>query len=136
MLYLEWHPRKSAQARAEVRLLLGGDLASRFIWAANLFAESNVEDVNKPGSEGADLELGATGAVSFSVIEGLLRVGAEVKVGVDEHGGPTLLPMALVGPNLLIKSKWLGLKLTATLLFGLMPKDPRFQPFLIAGWQL
>jgi hypothetical protein len=135
VLYLEWHPRKDAQHRAEARLLLGGDLGSRFIWAANVFFESNVDDIDKPGSEGADMEIGATAAGSFAVVSDVFRVGAEVKLGVDQHGGPTFEPMLLVGPNILLTSRALKLKLTATLLIGVMEKDPRLQPFIIAGWQ-
>ncbi len=135
VLYLEWHPRKSAQDRAEVRLLVGGDLGSRLIGSANLFFEGNIDGYNTPGTEGADLEAGATAALSACIVEDVFRIGAELKIGADEHGGPSFQPMLLVGPNVLLKTKRLGLKLTATLLIGLMPKDPRLQPFIIAGWQ-
>jgi len=133
VLYLEWHPRKGVQDRAEVRLLLGGDLVPRMLWAANLFFETNVNYFKNPSAEGGDIELGATAAASFSLIP-QLRLGLETKLGVDQHGESTFYPMALVGPNLLLKSTALGLKLTATAFLGLAPKDPRVQVLTIAGW--
>jgi hypothetical protein len=55
VLYLEWHPRKGLQDRAEIRLLVGGDLRAQGLWAANVFAESNVNHFNAPGNEGENL---------------------------------------------------------------------------------
>jgi hypothetical protein len=133
VLYLEWHPRKGAQDRAEGRLLLGGNLAPRLLWATNLFFESNVNYFKMPSAQGGDIEAGATLAASYAVLP-QLRLGLETKVGVDQHSDPTFYPMALVGPNVLLKSTRLGLKLTATAFVGLAPKDPRIQILAIAGW--
>lgn len=133
VLYLEWHPRKGAQDRAEVRLLLGGDLGPRLLWAGNVFFETNVNYFKSPSAEGGDMELGTDLAASFAVIP-QLRLGLETRLGVDQHGDPTFYPMALIGPNLLLKSTSLKLKLTATAFFGLAAKDPRVKIFTIAGW--
>jgi hypothetical protein len=133
VLYLEWHPRKNAQDRAEVRLLLGGDLPRQGLWAANLFAETNVDYFKAAGNEGADAEGGVTAAASFPLATAL-RIGAEVRGGVDQHGTSTFYPMLFVGPNVLLRAPSLGLKLTTTAFFGLMSRDPRVRILTIAGW--
>ncbi len=133
VLYLEWHPRKHAQDRAEVRLLLGGDLPRQGLWAANLFAETNVNYFKSLGNEGADAELGVTAAASIPLATAV-RVGAEARGGVDQHGTTSFYPMVLVGPNLLLRAPSVGLKLTTTVFFGLAPMDPRVRVLTIAGW--
>lgn len=132
VLYLEWHPRHHAQDRAEARLLLGGDVG-KVLWAANLFYEMNVDGYNAPVNEGKDLEVGATAAASYGFGD-YVRVGAEVKAGGDMHGGPSVQPMFLAGPNVLLKLPSAHLKLTATLLIGAMDQDPKLYPWIIAGW--
>jgi len=135
VIYLEWHPRKQAQDRAEVRLLMGGDLPLAGLWAANLFAEGNVTYFNASFAEGFDGELGATASVSFPVSGDWLRLGAEVQGGVDQHGSPRFYASGLVGPNILLAYRPAGLKLTASALFGIFPEDPVVRLFVIAGWQ-
>ncbi|HZJ53659.1 MAG TPA: hypothetical protein VFD38_05925 [Myxococcaceae bacterium] len=135
VLYLEWHPRKQAQDRAEIRLLMGGDLPAAGLWAANLFAEGNVDYFNASYAEGFDGEFGATASVSFPVAGDWLRLGAEVQGGVDQHGSPRFYASGFVGPNVLLAYRPAGLKLTATALFGLFPEDPLCRLFVIAGWQ-
>jgi len=135
VLYLEWHPRKQAQDRAEVRLLMGGDLPLAGVWAANVFAEGNVDYFNASYAEGFDGEFGATASVSFPVAGDWLRLGAEVQGGVDQHGSPRFYASGLLGPNVLLTYRPAGLKLTATALFGLFPEDPVCRLLVIAGWQ-
>ncbi len=135
VLYLEWHPRKQAQDRAEVRLLMGGDLPLAGVWAANVFAEGNVDYFNASYAEGFDGELGATASVSFPVAGDWLRLGAELQGGVDQHGSPRFYASGLLGPNVLLTYRPAGLKLTATALFGVFPEDPVCRLFVIAGWQ-
>lgn len=132
VLYLEFHPRHLAADRAEARLLLGGEAGARGLWAANLFLEQNVDGFDVPGSEGADRELGATGALSFEVAP-WLRAGAEVKGGLDQHGAAAAYPMLLAGPNLLVKA--FPFKLTVTAFFGVFQHDPPLHLLAIAGWQ-
>jgi hypothetical protein len=135
VLYLEWHPRKAAQDRAEVRLLMGGDLPAAGLWAVNVFAEGNVDYFNASYAEGFDGEFGATAATSFPVIPDVLRLGAEIRGGVDQHGTDTFYASGFIGPNLLLTYRPAGLKLTATALVGLFSEDPRVRLFVIAGWQ-
>ncbi|MGZ5957700.1 MAG: hypothetical protein ACXWK5_02590 [Myxococcaceae bacterium] len=135
VLYIEWYPRKGQQDRAEVRLLVGGDLGPTGLWAANLYAEGNVDYFKASYAEGFDGEFGATASASWPVIKDVMRLGAELKGGVDQHGTPTFYASAFVGPNVLLTYRPAGLKLTATALFGLFSADPLVRLFVIAGWQ-
>jgi hypothetical protein len=127
-VYLEWHPRHGAPDRAEARLLLGGQITGRILGAANLYYEQNVES---SGPEGTDAELGAQLAAN-TPLASWLRFGAELKLGLDQHGTSTFSPVTLAGPNAILK---LGMfKLTTTLFFGLAHDDPRIDLFLIAGY--
>jgi hypothetical protein len=134
VVYLEWYPRKNAQDRAEIRLLMGGDLGPTGLWAMNLYAEGNVDYFKASYAEGFDGEFGASAAVSWPVINDWLRLGAEAKGGVDQHGTSTFYPSALVGPNVLLTYRPANLKITATALFGLFSEDPLVRLFVIAGW--
>ncbi len=134
VLYFEWYPRKNAQDRVEVRLLMGGDLGPTGLWAANVYAESNVDYFKASYAEGLDAELGATVSANWPVFKDIIRLGAEVKGGVDQHGTGTFYPSMFVGPNLVLAYWPAGLKLTASALFGLFPEDPLCRLFLIAGW--
>src|SRR5215472_3587950 len=135
VLYIEWHPRKQAQDRAELRLLVGGDLPAAGIWAANVFAEGNVNYFNASFAEGFDGEFGVSASASFPVAGDWLRLGAEVQGGVDQHGSPRFYASGFVGPNVLLTYRPAQLKLTATALFGLFHEDPLVRLFVIAGWQ-
>ncbi len=127
-IYLEWHPRHDAPDRAEARLLLGGQIAGSILGAANLFYEQNVET---SGPDGTDAELGAQLAANFALTT-WLRLGGELKLGLDQHATSKFSTVALAGPNAILK---LGrFKLTATLFFGIASEDPRIDPFLIAGY--
>lgn len=128
-IYLEWHPRRDAPDRAEARLLLGGQIFGRLLGAVNFYFEQNVE-TSSP--EGTDTEVGAHWAASYGLMGNSLRIGGELKTGLDKHGGPKFLPAVAAGPNALFK---LGnFKLTGTLLYGFASDDPRFESFLIAGF--
>jgi hypothetical protein len=131
-LYLEWHPRHGAPDRAEVRMLLGGNLGLPHVMAAtNLYVEQNIDD--RHGIAGIDGEFGAYGSASYGLLEDHVRLGVEGKLGGDEHGGPQYVLSAQLGPNLILASRsW---KLTATLFFGLADRDPQLQPYVIAGYQ-
>ena len=135
VLYLEWHPRKQAQDRAEIRLLMGGDLPGGGLWASNIFAEGNVTYFNAPYAEGFDGEFGATASVSYPVLADVLRLGGELQGGVDQHGSPRFYASGFVGPNVLLTYRPLNLKLTMTALFGIFHEDPLCRLFVIAGWQ-
>jgi hypothetical protein len=134
VLYLEWAPKHNAQDRAEIRMLFGGDIGTRILWAANLYAESNIDDFGAAYADGLDAEGGITGAASYAVLPDWLRVGLEGRGGFDMHGTPNLHPSLMVGPNILFTARPAHFKLTATALIGLVPEDPRVRLLAIAGY--
>lgn len=131
-LYLEWHPRHDAPDRAEVRLLLGGSLGiPHLLGAANLYVEQNIFDRNT--REGVDGEFGAYASASYGLLGDKLRLGAETKLGGDQHGAPGYVLAAEAGPNVVYATRhW---KITTTFFFGLTGHDPRFEPYVILGYQ-
>ncbi len=128
-IYLEWHPRHDAPDRAEVRVLLGGQIAGRLLGAVNFYYEQNVQ-TSTP--EGTDAEVGAQWAAGYGLLGNTLRLGAELKTGFDKHGGPKFLAAIAAGPNAVLKIG--SFKLTGTFLYGFASDDPRLEPFLIAGY--
>jgi hypothetical protein len=143
VLYLEWHPRRGQPDRAEVKLLLGGDITPSLLGVVNLYAEANANTLpGQPGNsmKSADMELGGTVSVSYAVDIDHFRIGAEAKLGIDQHGNdkdPTdpekFYPVGLVGPNIMLKWPEQLIKLTATCLFGVAQYDPKVYPYVILG---
>lgn len=136
VLYLEWITKKFTQDRAEARLLLGGDTPWGGYWAVNLYAESNVTYFHLASAEGTDGELGATAATNVSLVPERLKVGLEARAGVDQHGEPAFFPSAFVGPNATLLVREARLRLSATWLVGLFPKDPAFRPFVVLSFSV
>jgi hypothetical protein len=134
VLYVEWAPRHNAQDRAELRLLLGGDLGERLLWAANLFGECNLDDFQAAYSQGLDAEAGLTASASYELFVGWLRVGAEGRGGVAMHGSSAIYPSLTVGPSVLCTLRPAHLKLTATAFFGMTAEDPKVRLLVIAGY--
>ena len=135
VLYFELTTNKNAQDRAEFRLLAGGDLPGEGLWASNFFIEGNIDYFNEPYSDGADMEIGVTASFNFPVVRDWLRLGAELRTGVDQHGTPTFYGVFQIGPELLLTYRPANLKLTASALFGICLEDPLVRLYLIAGWQ-
>ena len=134
VLYLEFTTNKTAQDRFEFRFLTGGDLSFwSGLWASNFFFETNVDDYN--GADGLDMELGITASANFPVLRDWLRLGAEMRVGVDQHGTSTFYGNFQIGPEMVATYQPANLKLTASALFGVCPEDPLVRLYLIAGWQ-
>jgi len=126
--YLEWHPRRDVPDRAEGRLLLGGEIVPHVVGAANFYYEQNVDTGTK---EGRDAELGVVTAASYGLLDEHLRLGGEIKIGLDQHGGKKFQPVLEMGPNVLVRVG--HFKLTATFFIGLANDDPRVEPMVIAG---
>ena len=141
VLYLEWYPRKSRRTAPRSGSSWAGTWARRGLWAANVYAEGNVDYFNASYAEGFDGEFGATASVSWPVDRATwLRLGAEVQGGVDQHGSRRRsTPRPSSGPNVLLTYRPAGLKLTATALFGVFPEDPlvpavRHRRLAVLGW--
>ena len=89
VLYLEWYPRKQAQDRAEIRLLMGGDLGP-----TRPLGGEPLRRGQRRLLQGL-LRRGLRRRVRGDRLGQLagrsndwLRLGAEAKGGVDQHGSP------------------------------------------------
>jgi hypothetical protein len=132
VIYLEWHPRHLAATRAEVRLLLGGELLGpRLVGAVNLLYEQNVTKGPEPDYI-PNPEAGVTAAASYAVA-GPLRVGAEAKLIVEKEAfDDAEWEKALyVGPNLSARIVGERFKLSTTVLFGVTDDAKKVDGFLV-----
>jgi hypothetical protein len=142
VIYLEWHPRHNDADRAEVRILLGGQLHPRVFLALNPYFETNVEQ-SGAGCPGAapcwilDAEVGTTIAVGVKITD-WLRASAELKIGGDMLGDPNnkFHFVAWAGPGFIVKplpgKLQHYLKIMGTLLIDLVPRDdPNVAPQLL-----
>ncbi len=143
-LYLGWHPRHEAPDHFELRMLLGGDgLAARLAWVVNVYAEAHLDTAGNPdlagnsslGWSNTDISYGASGALSYTVLRGSVRLGVEGQLGADQRGNPggsaKFSPVYLIGPNALLTVPEHKLYASLTLLLGLGGQDPKAYPFAI-----
>ncbi len=141
VLYVEFTPQYFNSPRLEGRLLLGGDLIKKkpsfLVGAANLYYEQNLLPSQTP--DGIDAEMGVDAAASFNVVDDVLRLGGELKGGLDDHAvrrlasGLPQFPTLLVGPNFIVKLPSNVIKLMGTIFFGTQPYDPAVMPMLVLG---
>jgi hypothetical protein len=133
-LYLEWHPQTRGPNRAEVRILLGGQLLSpRLFGAINPFLEQNI-DTGADGKFSADREIGASAAAGYAVVPGRLMVGGEIKAAADQQDGTTYKAAVKLGPTLFLSLADGLFHLTATGLFGVTGRSDSFNPFLVFAY--
>jgi hypothetical protein len=120
-----------ASPRAEVRVLLGGQLfMPKLLAAANLLYEQNIF---WGPTNTLDMEVGLDVGVNYEVIDGIFRLGAEMQSGGDMHGTRDLQPVLFVGPGFILKTKDNAAKIMFTFLFGTQPDDAKYKPVLIAS---
>ncbi|MHB1844175.1 MAG: hypothetical protein ACYCWW_04990 [Deltaproteobacteria bacterium] len=141
VLYLEFTPQYFNSPRLEGRLLFGGNLLPArpglVVAAGNFYYEQNLVPAMTP--DGIDAELGFDGAASVQIFRDTLRLGGEVKAGLDDHAVLRLTPglpryqTLLVGPNFIVKLPSNALKLMGTIFFGTQPYDPAVEPMLVLG---
>lgn len=140
-IYLEWIRPTAGASKGELKLLLGGALASQLFWGLNLFFERELW-----GPRQAQ-EYGLTAGFAWSLLDSRLSVGAETRIeltdtrwsrpsltGVEVLVGPTvswrpvssahLLLVWYVGPTL--ERVTTGVPLTARFVT---------QPTLVLGWR-
>jgi hypothetical protein len=135
-LYLEWHPQTNGPNRAEVRFLLGGELATPRLRAAiNPFVEQNL-DAGPDGTFHPDREIGAAGAMSYAVVSDWLSLGAEVKAAADQQDETSYKPVVKAGPALWLALWRDRLRFTSTGLVGLTRQSDRYNPMFILGLRL
>ncbi len=141
VLYLEWHPHRHEPDRAEVRLLLGGELSDSVYLAVNPYFETNIAPTE--GRWLLDAEVGTTVALGLRLSE-WLRISAELKIGADMLGDDAdrFHFVAWGGPGFILKPLpgrfRKHLKIMGTLLIalpGTPPQAQQFEPLVILGSQ-
>lgn len=129
-LYAEWKFNDESADAYEVKLLLGEQLAPRWIWGFNLFYEQET-------GGGRTTEWGASQAVSYSVLDSQLSVGIEMNFENTterrSRGHPEI--EYLVGPSV----QWRPTSRThldIVPLLGATKDSPRVEAFIVFGIQL
>lgn len=138
-LYLEWIRQTTGPMKAELKLLLGGELSSRLYWGFNLFWERELW-----GSAQAQ-EYGFTGGVSYALLDSKFSLGAEARIelvdtrtrrfnpdSMEFLAGPTLCWRPIPQANVLLV--WfVGPEFTR----GTADYTAAFvlEPTLVAGWK-
>ncbi|MFZ5442408.1 MAG: hypothetical protein ACOZQL_20530 [Myxococcota bacterium] len=139
-LYLEYIRQTEGPHKAEVKVLLGGNLGPRLFWGANLFFETELW-----GDQGH--EYGVTGGLAYSLLDSKLSLGAETRLEVVDTRFTRATPLELewlIGPTL----SWRPVPQAHVLLTayagpgwsretGSDPFSARFvfQPTLVTGWR-
>jgi len=128
-LYLEFINRIEESEKVESKLLLAGEAAPSWHWAANLIAEQET------GGE-QERELGFTYGLAKSVVDEKLSVGTEFKfahVNTKEDRSD-FTDEFLLGPSV----QWRPSQRSHVLftpLFGMGGESPDYQMFFIMGWE-
>jgi hypothetical protein len=130
-LYFEVASQYYNSPRAEFRLLLGGELFTpKLLGAANLLYEQNIF---WGPTNTVDMEVGADLGANYDLVDGVVRVGAEMQTGGDMHGTRTLQPVLYIGPSVILKTKNNAFKILTTMLFGTQPYDAKYKPVIIGS---
>jgi hypothetical protein len=143
-LYFELQSQYYNSPRAEVRLLLGGNIiSSKLLGALNLAFERNIF---RDDASGIDYELKAAYGVNYEIIPDALRFGIEGVLGFDSHGNidpnapggvaigqQKMFPVAEIGPSVVVMTPDKRFKILAAMLFGLAEYDQPYQPTVIVS---
>ncbi len=98
-VYMEWIRQSDKPQKGEVKILLGDEINSRLFWGLNIAFEREF------GSKTAN-EYGLSGGIAYSIIDGYLSTGIEMKVAAEDEQGSRfdfLEKKFLIGPSLLYK---------------------------------
>jgi hypothetical protein len=131
-LYFELTSQYYDSPRAEFRLLLGGEVFTpKLLAALNVIYEQDL--IWSPQSQSFDIEFGGDLGVNYEIIPKIFRLGVEAKGGGDQHGTPTVYPVFLVGPSMLLTypKNPSPIKLLFSFLFGTQPQDNKYNPTVI-----
>jgi hypothetical protein len=124
-LYGEWEFHPGEPDEFEIKLLFGESVASRVFAAVNLFYEREV------GGE-EEQEFAASTAWSYSLVDRVLGVGAEMRLTV-EKSEDEYEPLFEIGPSL----SWRiaeNLALVAAPLFGVTEESPDVESFVFVRY--
>ncbi len=130
--YVEWKSISGAPAHFEGKLLLGGQMASRWHWGSNLVWERELGGEKETSNEW-------TAGVSYAVTDTKVSVGIETKLAlVDHESAPGVrTPFSTefsIGPSLQIRPLPQA-HLDVAPLIGVTDAAPRVKLFIVFGWE-
>ena len=128
-MYVEWVERASQPDKAEVKLLLGDQLAPGWHWGSNLVFEHEV-------SGERENEYALTLGLSRTVIDEKLSLGGEMKVGVSDttHHRGDFEEFLEIGPSLQYRPLP-AMHIDFAPLVGIGSDSRQFDIFLVLGWE-
>ena len=124
-LYLEYSKHDHDPDAIEGKLLLGTDLSTRWHWGLNLICEQELS-----GSE--NTELAVSQGLSYTVIDGKLGAGLEMKYSHQKANGSPAANEFLIGPSV----QWRitpRMHLDIAPMFGCTQDSPAVEAFLVFG---
>lgn len=135
-LYVEWVRQHDGPPKGEIKLLLGGEIAPRWHWGANLVFEHAFGD-----EETAENETALTGAVAYTIADSIFSLGVELKletVDLPDNRYSFDNYEVLAGPTLQVRPiEPMHVDLVA--LFGSETEGDETttlaEPVLVAGWE-
>jgi len=128
-VYFEYVMLEDRPDKIEPKLLLGGELAPRWHWGANLVAE-----IELGGPRSHEYQL--TGAVSYTVIDSKFSVGAESQLIMTDVAGDrgNFDTEVLLGPSIQFRPLP-QMTINFAPLVGLTDDSPDAQIYLNLGWE-
>ncbi len=131
-LYVEWKNESNAPDHSEVKLLLGGNIASGWHWGSNLVWEHEVSGAQENSNEW-------TVGISHTVKDSKVDVGVETQLAlVNERDRPGhRTPFAtefVVGPSFQFRPLP-QIHLDVAAMFGTTDAAPRAKTFVVFGYE-
>jgi len=127
--YLEWAQRDSAADVIEGKLLLGGEIVSRWHWGTNLVFEYEMGDEHETAYE-------LTAGLSYTIVDEVLSLGGEGKFALidssEDRGN--FAEEVLIGPSLQLKPLP-QMHIDVAPLFGVTGDSPVAQIYVVVGWE-
>ncbi len=124
-LYLEYSKHNHDPDAIEGKLLLGTDLSTRWHWGLNLVCEQEL-------SRSRNTELAVSQGLSYTVIDGKLGAGVEMKYSHQKADGSPASNEFVIGPSV----QWRitpRMHLDIAPMFGCTQDSPRVEAFLVFG---
>jgi hypothetical protein len=141
-IYLEWIRKTKGPMKGEVKVLLGDSITSRLYWGANVLYEREL------WGDDQTQEYGATGGLSYSLIENKLSLGGEFRLKFLDvrrsRPAPTEIEL-LAGPTMMWRPVPQAHLLLVWFLGSGFKRDDglsaftsrlMMQPTLVLGWRL
>jgi len=131
-LYAEWANKSGSPDVIEGKLLFSDQLAPRWHWGINLVAEA---ETGGSGSGGAhEREYSVRGALSYTVFDERLSIGAEGRVDFKKADGEDDVTEGLFGPSIQVRPLP-QMHIDVSFLIGLNDDSPTSKTTVIAGWE-